>query len=71
MSLYETLKKSRPDMFRVRLEANSNPCEHCIVRDEKSPEHCDSCLVNPDRRKKHKLSPNSNLIDSIVIIEKG
>lgn len=68
MSIYESLRKSRPRSFRVYLEANIDPCFTCVVKDARSPEHCNECFVNPDKKKGSNNIPNTKLNSSIVII---
>jgi len=46
MSLYSELKENGSRNFKIRLEANIDPCATCIVKDEKALEHCKGCSEN-------------------------
>jgi hypothetical protein len=54
MSLYSNLREANSSCFNVRLEANIDLCETCIVKNEKSLEHCGDCEIYLSRKKKIK-----------------
>lgn len=54
MSLYETLRKENDRNFRIRVNADIDPCERCVVDFDEYSEHCRDCPVNIERKKREK-----------------
>ena len=51
MSLYETLRNENKRQFRIRVEANIDPCENCIVEFSEDSEHCRDCPVKINKKR--------------------
>ena len=51
MSLYETLRKENGRNFMIRVDANIDPCENCVVDFVEDSEHCIDCPVKINKKK--------------------
>jgi len=52
--------------FQVDVDCAIDPCEKCIVKDEKSLEHCKPCRHNPFKKTNDdNLNVNTNIIEIV------